>query len=84
MQKRLFAESSGRAGSERRHRHLISMSSRRNQASTSRVTLDDWEDLAPLGEKARQSVAALQESAQTKPLPAKVRNSLAHFHLNMC
>lgn len=43
-----------------------------SRATTSAVSLDDWESLAPLSDGAKASVALLTEATSEKPLPARV------------
>lgn len=42
------------------------------RATTSAVSLDNWESLAPLNDKAKASIALITEAASEKPLPARV------------
>ena len=42
------------------------------RASTSAISLEDWEALAPLDDGARASIALVTEASSEKPLPAKV------------
>lgn len=44
-----------------------------SRASTSAVTLEDWDALAPLDERAKASLAALTDASNEKPLPKRVR-----------
>lgn len=47
-----------------------------NRASTSRLSLEDWDSLAPLSSLANSSVSRLQQQVSHKPLPAHL--SLRH------
>lgn len=43
-----------------------------SRATTSAVSLEDWDALAPLSEKSRASVSMVTDAAAEKPLPARV------------
>jgi hypothetical protein len=51
--------------------HNLAQSTRKLQ-STSRVTLEDWDKLAPLSELSKASVTAVQDGLPERPLPAHV------------
>lgn len=45
-----------------------------SRATTSAVSLDNWDSLAPLSDKAKASIALISEASSEKPLPARVSN----------
>lgn len=44
-----------------------------SRASTSRVSLEDWDSLAPLSNAENASVSRVQAAATEKPMPPRVR-----------
>ena len=42
-------------------------------ASTSRLSLEDWEALSPLTESENESICRIQLASNEKPIPSRVR-----------
>ena len=55
-----------------------------SRPSTSAVSLEDWDALAPLDERARASIAAISDASSEKPLPKRVREAARTGHRVPC
>lgn len=48
-----------------------------SRATTSAVSLDNWESLAPLSDTAKASIALITEASSEKQLPARVSTAIS-------